>query len=164
MQRSAGRYRLDEFVATDELPEALSRSYATVIDASAAPYSYTVALWSAGALLIHFHGAPNVAQVVGFAGGAVLGFTLLGLLGHRLLARAKPLPPGRARVIAGMLEWISVGTAVASAAVLGPIDHWIAWPATSCAVTMLLMSVNSVLLAFVVKTPARRGQRSVDGQ
>jgi hypothetical protein len=41
----------------------LRRAFATTVSASAAPYGYTLTVWSSGALLIHFRGSPAVGRV-----------------------------------------------------------------------------------------------------
>ena len=44
-------------------PSTAGIALGTVVLASAAPYGFTVSLWSSGALLIHFRGNPNVGDV-----------------------------------------------------------------------------------------------------
>jgi hypothetical protein len=45
---------------------ALRSSLATVVPASAAPYGYTLAIWSCGAVLLRSHGTPSLADTLMF--------------------------------------------------------------------------------------------------
>ncbi len=134
----------------------LSRSLGTVISASAAPYGYTVSLWSSGALLIHFRGTPNVGDVFMFAAGALAGFGLLGLLAHGTLRTQEPLAAGHERVIAGIMHWFSVGLAVGAVALLSQIQSWVAWPLGSFTATVLYLIGASLQLALVASQGRRR--------
>ena|SRR5215211_2249260 len=57
----------------------LRAALGTMVAASAAPYGYTVTIWSSGAVLMHSHGTPNVGDVFLFIAGALTGFALLSL-------------------------------------------------------------------------------------
>jgi hypothetical protein len=130
-------------------PPPLSISLGTIVAASAAPYGYTVSLWSAGALLIHFRGMPNVGDVFLFAAGALTGFTAIGLLARRSLEMNDPLPPGPDRVLAGVMHWFAVGIAVGAVALLAQIPSWIAWPLGSFWSTVLYLFGASLQLALL---------------
>lgn len=127
-----------------------------MVAASAAPYGYTVSLWSSGALLIHFRGTPNVGDVILFAAGALAGFSSLGLMAHRSLKVHDPLPAGPERVIAGIMHWFAVGVAIGAVALLAQIPSWIAWPLGSLASTVLYLTGASLQLA--VLAGRRRGE------
>jgi hypothetical protein len=76
----------------------LRRAFATTVSASAAPYGYTLTVWSSGALLIHFRRAPTVWEVFLFLTGAVIAFATLWLIGRDAIEHAQPvsrLGPGR---------------------------------------------------------------------
>lgn len=130
----------------DRLP--LARAFATMLEASAAPYGYTITIWSSGALLSHFRSSPNLWQVLLFIVGAIGAFTVLGLGGRRAVARAKPIRPDPARVWAGVLDWFAVGLAVGAAALTAQVDSWAAWPASSFAATVIYLSAASFQLAL----------------
>ena len=49
-----------------------------VVGSSASAYGYTLTVWSTGAVLSHFYGAPSPPKVFFFLGGAVLAFALVG--------------------------------------------------------------------------------------
>ncbi len=50
------------------------------LGSSAAPYGYTLATWTSGAVLAHARGVPNVAAALTFMFGAVVGFGFVGVL------------------------------------------------------------------------------------
>jgi hypothetical protein len=135
----------------------LHAAFGTMVAASAAPYGYTVSIWSSGAVLMDHHGTPSVFDVFAFAIGALSGFALLGMLAHGSLAQGEPIGHGRDRVVAGMLHWFAVGAAVGAAALLAKIDGWVAWPLGSFAATTLYLLGASAQLALV----AARNRRGV---
>jgi hypothetical protein len=122
-----------------------------MVQASAAPYGYTVSLWSSGAILMHFHPHPNVGEVFLFATGALAGFTLLGLLARSTLRVTPLMEPGPERVLAGALHWFAVGIAVGAVALLAQIPSWIDWLLGSFAATSLYLLVASLQLALVTR-------------
>jgi hypothetical protein len=121
-----------------------------VVAASAAPYGYTVSIWSSGAILIHTHGAPDVLDVVLFALGALAGFAALGLASTAIAAcTAATFDRGSERVAAGMLNALAVGAALGSAAVLAKTPGRPAWLLVSLAATALYLLGASAQLALV---------------
>lgn len=146
----------------DDRPSQMARqnlhaAFGTMVAASAAPYGYTVSIWSSGAVLMNHHGTPGVFEVFAFAVGALTGFALLGILAHRALAQGEPMGHGRDRVVVGMLHWFAVGAAVGAAALLAKIHGWVAWPLGSFAATTLYLLGASAQLALV----AARNRRTV---
>ena len=129
----------------------LASAFATMLEASAAPYGYTIAIWSSGALLIHYRTAPDVGEVFLFVAGAVVGFTLLGLVGRRAVETAKALGQGPARVWAGILDWFAVGLAVGAVALLAQIESWVAWPLGSFSATTVYFAAASLQLGLAVR-------------
>jgi hypothetical protein len=123
----------------------------TIVSASAAPYGYTVSVWSSGAILIHYHSAPTIGDVLLFAAGALLGFSLLGLVAHGALRRTMPLSPGPERVVAGALHWFAVGIALGAVILVAQLASWLVWPLGSFAATSLYLLVASLQLALVTK-------------
>ncbi len=119
-----------------------------MLEASAAPYGYTITTWSTGAMLFHFQGAPNVWRIFLFIGGAIFAFTVLGLGGREAIARAMPFPSGPQRVRAGTLDWFAVGVAVGAVSLLAQIESWVAWPLCSFAATLLYLVAMSLQLAL----------------
>jgi hypothetical protein len=127
----------------------------TVVSASAAPYGYTVSLWSSGALLIHFRGAPNVGEVFLFAAGALAGFALLGMGVRPTLEMSGTIEGSSERVLTGALHWFSVGVAVGAVALVAQIPSWLAWPLGSVTATTLFLLCSSLQLAFVTSRSSR---------
>ena len=107
----------------------LGAALGTLASASAAPYGFTLSVWSSGAILTHFRGAPNVGDVFLFIAGALAGFALVGFLAHRPLRAPQYAVHGeRERVLAGLLHWFAVGIAVGSVVLISQIPSWVAWP------------------------------------
>ncbi len=126
----------------------------TVASASATPYGYTISLWSSGALLMHFHGPPNVGEVFLFAAGALAGFGIVGGIAHGALRKAEPLKPGRGHLVAGILHWFSVGIAVGSVALVSETSSGVAWALGSLMATTLYLTGAAVQLAFLTRYDA----------
>jgi hypothetical protein len=47
---------------------------------SAAPYGYTLTIWTSGAIVAHVQGVPATVHALVFAAGAILSFMLIGVL------------------------------------------------------------------------------------
>ncbi|HEY1285275.1 MAG TPA: hypothetical protein VGF04_04245 [Solirubrobacterales bacterium] len=134
-----------------EKPKARTASLAagTIVSSSATPYGYTVSLWSTGALLLHSHSTPAPWEVFLFAAGAVLAFTLIGLIAHGRMWAVSPLPHGPETLVAGILHWFAVGAAVGAAALVALIPGWVAWPLASLSATLMYLIGASAQLALV---------------
>ena len=132
--------------------KALRRAFATTVSASAAPYGYTLTVWSAGALLIHFRNSPQVWEVFLFLAGAVVAFAALWVLGRGTIDRAHPVSQQSVRAFAGALDLFAVGVAVGTATLLSMIPGWAAWPLTSFGATTLYLVALSVQLAIAERS------------
>lgn len=135
----------------DEFRAALG----TIVSASAAPYGYTISLWSSGALLVRLHGLPTVAEIFLFLTGALVGFAVVGSLAHGALRTTMPLSPGQGHVLTGLLHWFSVGLAVGSVALVAEVPGWIAWPLGSVIATSVYLLASSLQLAAVTARASR---------
>jgi hypothetical protein len=127
----------------------------TMVSASAAPYGYTVSLWSTGALIMHYRGSPGVAEVFLFAAGALLAFGLVGLGVRPILRQEDPIDAGHERVLVGALHWFSVGAAAGAAALIGHIHSDVDWLLASFAATALYLVISSMQLAFAHRNQPR---------
>ena len=125
----------------------LRRAFATMVSASAAPYGYTLTVWSSGALLIHFRRSPTVWEVFLFLTGAVVAFATLWVVGRGAIEHAHPVSQQSARARAGALDLFAVGGAVGAAALLSMIPSWTAWPMTAFGATAVYMVAASLQLA-----------------
>lgn len=132
----------------------------TVVAASAAPYGYTLTIWSSGAVLIDYRGKPGVGDVFLFLAGAVLGFSALGLLAQGPLANRRSIDRRRDRVIAGALDWAAVGAAVGVVAVLARIHGWVAWPLGSFVGTVIYLAGAGLQLGLVAANGGTLANRS----
>src|SRR3954449_13163944 len=123
--------------AKERRSSATGIALGTIISASAAPYGYTVSLWSSGALLIHFRGAPGPGEVFLFATGALGGVTLLGLTAAPALRTGSPTASLAERALSGALHWFSVGVATGTVALIAQIPSPVDWPVGAFAATTL---------------------------
>ena len=132
----------------------------TIVAASAAPYGYTISVWSSGAILMGSHGTPHVADVFAFVAGALTGFGLIGLLARNGLTRGVAHEHAPDRVLAGAMHWLAAGAAVGAAALVARIDGWEAWPLAAFAATAIYLLGASVQLALVTRRRDRLTTRS----
>jgi hypothetical protein len=130
-------------------PGALRAAFGTIVAASAAPYGYTVTIWTSGAVLMHYRGTPSVFDAFVFLAGALSGFGVVALSARGALDQTEPLGRATDRVVAGTLHWFAVGGAVGSVALLGRIDRWVAWPLASFAATAIYLVAASIQLAVI---------------
>jgi hypothetical protein len=128
---------------------------ATIVAASAAPYGYTISVWSSGAVLMSTHGTPRVGEVFAFLAGAPVGFALIALLARGALAGGMSLDHPPARVTAGAMHWLGAGAAVGTVALIAEIDGWAAWPLGSLAATAVYLLGASLQLALVTARAPR---------
>ena len=118
-----------------------------VVAASAAPYGYTLTLWTAGAVTAHAEaGLPTAMDAVLLLTGAVVGFGAVGTYASGgINAVLVPGAPGRVRVWGGM-HLPSVGLSILLVTVINALlDGPVVWPlvgftATSC--YMLVIGVQ----------------------
>ena len=125
-----------------------------MVSSSAAPYGYTLTVWSSGALLIHFRHAPTVWEVFLFLFGAVVAFAALWLFGRGPIEESDPVSQQSARALAGAFDLFAVGAAVGTAALLSMIPSWVAWPLTSLGATAIYMAGASIQLAVAERREA----------
>jgi hypothetical protein len=144
-------------VKADELPPGshLRTAMATIATASATPYGYTVSLWSSGALLIHYHGIPRPGEVFLFVAGALMGFAVIGAVGHGALRRDEPFRAGPGHIVGGLLNWFAVGIAVGTVALVAPVTGVVAWMLGSFIATSLYLMGASIQLALATRGRAR---------
>jgi len=128
---------------------ALRAGLGTTVLASAAPYGYTLTIWSSGAVLIRSHGTPSVGDVFLFIVGALVGFDVLGLLARGALTRREAVERRQVRVLAAALNWIAVGAAVAAVALLAEISGWFPWLVAPLVATVVYLLGAALQLAVV---------------
>jgi hypothetical protein len=133
----------------DRAPPRCARGLGTIVAASAAPYGYTISIWSSGAVLLRSRGVPTVAEVFAFLAGALAGFGVMALAAQGAVTRMESLDHTPDRVLAGALHWLAAGSAVGAAALLAEIPGWEAWPLASFAATTIYILGASAQLAAI---------------
>jgi len=129
------------------------------VAASAAPYGYTLTIWTTGAILSHARGIPGTADALLLLVGAVGAYALVGGIAFGGLSEHLVPEPARAAVWGG-LQFVSVGLAIAAATIVAhAIQSPAAWPVDGFLVTALylLTSASQLTLAHA---PLRRRARS----
>jgi hypothetical protein len=113
--------------------------------ASAAPYGYTLSIWSAGAVSMDVLGRPHAFQALIYAAGAVLGFALV--QGAAFASPHVQPVTGKPPVIAawGNAHWLAVGVAVGAVWVADRvIDSDVGWPVAGFLATGLYLILNAL--------------------
>lgn len=119
------------------------------VAASAAPYGYTLTIWTTGAILSHARGIPNTGEALLLLIGAVAAYALVGGVAFGGLSEHLVPEPSRAAVWGG-LQFFSVGLAIGAATVVAHVVEGIAaWPVDGFLVTAiyLLASASQLTLA-----------------
>jgi hypothetical protein len=92
----------------------------TTIGSSAAPYGYTLATWTSGAVFIHARGVPNPLEALALMVGAVVGFALVGVLAFGGMTKHFDREPSEGNLIWGSFHFFSVGVAIGAATLIEP--------------------------------------------
>jgi hypothetical protein len=102
----------------------------TTLGSSAAPYGYTLATWTAGAVLIHDGGFPDAFAALSFMFEAVLGFAFVGALAFGGLTRHFDSEHGEAPLMWGSFHFLSVAVAIGAAVLVTYLieSFVLAWP------------------------------------
>jgi hypothetical protein len=74
-------------------PERYTDALRITVSASAAPYGYTLTIWTSGAVLGHARGAPTTADAFLYMAGAVVAFAAVALAAFRGLRARVPSQP-----------------------------------------------------------------------
>lgn len=131
-------------------------SLQAVVSASAAPYGYTLTIWTSGAITSHAQGVPTTLDAILLLGGAALGFLGVAITAFGRLQGVLS-PPQYAIRAWGGLHVPSVGLAIAAAALLAhfALPEWVTWLTVGFVGTALYLFV--IALQFLLAT--RRGTR-----
>ena len=134
------------------------------VAASAAPYGYTLTVWTSGAVLSHARGIPSAALALLFLAGAVAAYALIaGVAAGGSQQRLVPEPAHAA--VWGGLHLFSAGLAIGAATL---VAHYVtdaaAWPLGGFLATACYLTASASQLA--VADAARRGgaQRQAGGE
>ena len=128
------------------------RRLRTTLGSSAAPYGYTLATWTTGAVLTNALGIPDALAALTFMVGAVLGFAFVGTLAFGGVTKHFDRQQGETPLIWGSFHFFSVGFAIGVAALVAHyVESFIAWPLASflATVTYLLVAGAESAVAYV---------------
>ncbi len=118
------------------------------VAASAAPYGYTLTIWTSGAVLSHARGIPSTAVALLFLVGAVSAFALVGTLAFGGVSEGLVPEPARS-VVWGGLHLFSVGLAIAVVSVVAHLVTSVAaWPLGGFLATASYLLVSALQLAY----------------
>ncbi len=92
----------------------------TAVGSSAAPYGYTLATWTTGAVLTHAYGVPATTDALLFMAGAVLAFAMLGVAAFGGMGTRFAHAP-REAALWGSFHFLSVGGAIGAAALVASL-------------------------------------------
>jgi hypothetical protein len=133
----------------DEMRQARCQpALRATVAASAAPYGYTLTVWTSGAVLSHARGIPSAAAALLFLAGAVAAYALVAGLAVRGSQQRLVLEPRHAAVWGG-LHLFSVGLAIGAASLVAQfVTNPAAWPLGGFLATALYLIVSAGQLAF----------------
>lgn len=121
------------------------RHLRTAVGSSAAPYGYTLATWTTGAVLTHAYGIPTAVEALLFMSGAVLAFAAVGAAAFGDVNARFAHSPKQA-ALWGSFHFLSVGGAIGSAAFLtfwlNPTAGWLLAPFASTVAYLLVLGVQ----------------------
>jgi len=113
------------------------RTLRASVAASAAPYGYTLTIWSCGAMAIEEGGLPGLLEALLFVAGGVLAFFLVETLAYGSPTAVLRPAAGTEVALWGHAHLLSAGLAVTSAAVvLWLVDGLAAWPLVGLVATL----------------------------
>ena len=99
------------------------------VGSSAAPYGFTLATWTTGAVLAHARGIPDALAALTFMAGAILGFAFVGTLAFGGVTKHFDRDQGETLLIWGSLRIFSVGIAIGVASLVAYyVEDRLAWP------------------------------------
>ena len=112
------------------------------VAASAAPYGYTLTIWTSGAVATHANGIPTAGEALLFLLGAVAGFGVTAAAAHGSPTGTLVHEETAAVRLWGAFHLASAGLAIAAAAlVTAVLDAPIAWLAVGFAATVTYLVV-----------------------
>jgi hypothetical protein len=157
---TSGKPRIRVGQAGWALRAAYRPALRAAVAASAAPYGYTLTIWTSGAVLSHARGIPSAADALLFLVGAVVAYALVGGLALGGIPERLAPEPGRA-VIWGGLHLFSVGLAIGAATLVAHlVTNPAAWPLGGFLAAALYLIASAGQLAFA--HTARRGNADND--
>ena len=136
------------------------RNLRVVVGTSAAPYGYTLATWTTGAVLVGARGIPSALAALTFMFGAVLGFAVVGAVAFGGVGKHSDRESGEARLVRGSFHFFSVGCAIGvSALVARYLDGLAACPLAGFLFTSAYLLVLGTESAAAYASWDQRGKR-----
>lgn len=116
-----------------------------VVGASAAPYGYTLTVWTTGAIATHAHGAlPSSVDAFLLLAGAITGFGTVSIVAFGINGALAPGPRGEIRTWGGM-HLPSAGSSIALATAISEIiEGWLIWPLVGFTATTTYLLVTGL--------------------
>lgn len=117
----------------------------TAVGSSAAPYGYTLATWTTGAVLSHTYGVPTTIDALLFMAGAVLAFAVVGAVAFGGMGTRFAHAP-REAALWGSFHFLSVGGAIGAAALVSYLvaggAGWALGPFSSTTTYLLILGAQ----------------------
>lgn len=114
----------------------------TAVAASAAPYGYTLTIWTSGAVATHARGIPTAWEALLFLAGAVLGFGVAAGLAYGYPSEIFASREYGAVRLWGGFHLLSVGLAIGAAAlVTASVRDPVAWMIVGFVATLVYLVV-----------------------
>lgn len=133
------------------------RNLRTAVGASGAPYGFTLAVWTSGALLVHADGLPNTFDALSFMVGSVLAFATIGTIAFGGIGAHFEEEP-RKSALWGNFHFLSVGMAIGTATLTVHHVHGrVIWPLVAFVVTAVYLLVLGAEFAFSDKRRPKSG-------
>lgn len=104
------------------------KSLRSAVGSSAAPYGFTLSVWTTGAVIIDAQGLPSAMNALEFAAGAVLAFAFVGFLAFGDLTGDNAEKRPRAALWGNFHFLLSVGLAIGAAVLTTTlVDSGLVW-------------------------------------
>jgi len=118
------------------------RHLRNAVATSAAPYGYTLTIWTSGAVTTHARGIPTAWEALLFLGGAVLGFAAAAALAYGRPSQVFATREHGSVRLWGGFHLVSVGLAIGAAALVTALIHDpVAWMVVGFAATLVYLLV-----------------------
>jgi hypothetical protein len=123
---------------------------------SAAPYGYTLTIWTSGAIVAHVQGVPATVHALVFAAGAILSFMFIGVLAFGRPEHLLRPPKQRDVEVWGAFHLPVVAVAVGLATLIAHgVDN-----AVVCWLLVGLLGTSSYLLLVALQFMLAEGPRA----
>jgi hypothetical protein len=130
---------------------------------SAAPYGYTLTIWTSGAVTTHARGIPTGLEAVLFLLGAVAGFALVGAGAHGSATRVLRTAEEPTVRLWGGFHLPSVGLAILGSSIVAELVHappvWLLVGFSATSIYLLTIAAQFTLADSRARPERRLGRR-----